>query len=179
MKKLSFKNSPNEVINLPPAFVLCENNTYRVRGKITVTDIMTAAQSILTQQCQTSPLVLNNVKLAKQLAVFRLAELKSECFCVMFLDNQHKLICFEKLFQGTINQTAVYPREIAKRAFALNAAALILVHNHPSGDCTPSSTDEWLTTAIKSAFKLMDIEVVDHLIVAREQAYSFAVHGIL
>ena len=174
MKKLTFKGSPNEVTNLPPAFVLCENNTYRVRDKITVTDIMTAAQSILAQQCQTSPLVLNNVNLAKQLAVFRLAEMKSECFCVMFLDNQHKLIRFEKLFQGTINQTAVYPREIAKRAFELNAAAIILVHKHPSGDCTPSRTDEWLTTAIKSAFKLMDINVVDHFIVAGNQAYSFA-----
>ena len=179
MKNLTFKDSSNKVTDLPPAFVLCENNTFRVRDKITVTEIMAAAQSILTQQCQTFRLVLNNINLAKQLAVLRLAEMKSEYFCVMFLDNQYKLICFEKLFQGTINQAAVYPREIAKRVFELNAIAIILVHNHPSGSCTPSSADERLTTSIKSAFKVMDIEVVDHLVVGGNQAYSFAENGKL
>jgi len=172
MKKLNFED-------LPPAFIVCNKNTFKVRGKITTADILNAAQSILRQQCQTHPLVLKNVKLAKQLAVFRLAKMKLECFCVMFLDSQRKLIRFEILFQGTTNQTAVYPREIAKRAFELNATALILVHNHPSKDGTPSSADQWLTTSIQSAFKCIEIEVVDHLIVAGDQVYSFAAHGIL
>ncbi len=174
MENLTLQYSDTELRDLPPAFILCESNTFEVREKITASDIIIAAQSILTQQCQRFPLVLDNVELAKKLAVLRLANLKSECFCVIFLDNQQKLIRFEKMFQGTINQAAVYPREIAKRAFELNAAAIILVHNHPSGDCTPSVADERSTLSMKTAFSLINIKVVDHLIVGGDQAYSFA-----
>lgn len=179
MKKATIKMRYDKAIDLPAAFVLSGSDTFVVRDKITVADIITAAQSILTQQFKAFPLVLSKPNLVKQLAIFRLANMSLECFWVMFLDHQNRLIRFEQLFQGTISQTPVYPREIAKRAFELNASAIILVHNHPSGDCVPSAADEWLTLSIKSAFNLLDINIIDHLIVAGDQAYSFAENGKL
>jgi DNA repair protein RadC len=175
MKEFTVKD-----VGLPAAFVVCEPNTFTVRDKVTVDEVLTAAKAIITQQCKKkTATALTSAELAKQLAILQLATAKVECFCVMFLDNKHKLINFETMAKGTINQAHVYPREIAKRAFELNAAAIILVHNHPSGNCAPSKADEWLTTSIKSAFKLLSIDVIDHLIVAGDQAYSFADHGKL
>lgn len=97
-----------------------------------------------------------------------------EEFMVLFLDNQHKLLSAEILFQGTINATAVYPREVIKRALELNAAALILAHNHPSGQVTPSQSDRNITTKIKDAAALFDIRLLDHIIVGGTTTYSFA-----
>lgn len=97
----------------------------------------------------------------------------------MFLDTQLRLIGFEKLFQGTINKTVVHPREVLKRALALNAKAMILVHNHPSGDCCPSHADRQLTQSIKALMEQVDIDVVDHLVVGGDQVYSFAEYGEL
>jgi len=87
------------------------------------------------------------------------------------------VICFEELFYGTINETAVYPRQIAKRALFHNAARIILAHNHPSGNPTPSLADRELTQSIKQALELIDIAVVDHVIVGDPECFSFVEHG--
>jgi hypothetical protein len=98
---------------------------------------------------------------------------------VLYLDNQNQLIAHETLFTGTINRTEVHPREVVKRALHFNAAAVILAHNHPSGETTPSQADKTLTQRLVQVLQLVDIRVPDHLIVGGRQIYSFAEHGLL
>jgi DNA repair protein RadC len=102
-----------------------------------------------------------------------------EVFGALFLDAQHRLLAFEEIFRGTLTQTAVYPREIVKRALAHNAAAVILAHNHPSGTTEPSHADELLTRTLSSALALVDVKVIDHIIVARGASLSFAQRGLV
>jgi DNA repair protein RadC len=109
----------------------------------------------------------------------QLAERPHEIFGVLFLDTQHRLICFEEMFRGTLNQTSVYPREVLKQALALNAAAVILTHNHPSGVAEPSRADEHLTRQLSAALALVDIKVLDHVVVGREGTVSFVERGLL
>jgi DNA repair protein RadC len=102
-----------------------------------------------------------------------------EVFCCLFLDNRHRVLAFEELFRGTLNGTAVYPREVIKRALALNAAAAILVHNHPSGAAEPSRADEVLTERLKEALGLVDVRVLDHIVVGDGESVSFSERGLL
>lgn len=102
-----------------------------------------------------------------------------EAFLVICLDAQHRVIEVEEIFRGTLTQTSVYPREIVKYALKTNAAAVIFAHNHPSGIAQPSQADELLTRQLKEALALVDVKVLDHLIVAGNQATSFAERGLL
>jgi len=106
-------------------------------------------------------------------------DLEREQFGVLFLDAQHQLIADEVLFQGTLAAAAVYPREIVKRALALNAASLILAHNHPSGLTEPSDADIRMTTQIIAASELVDLKVLDHIVVGKGSATSFAERGLI
>ncbi|EJF6881177.1 hypothetical protein M8213_003771 [Escherichia coli] len=98
---------------------------------------------------------------------------------VLYLNNQNQLIAGETLFTGTINRTEVHPREVIKRALYHNAAAVVLAHNHPSGEVTPSKADRLITERLVQALGLVDIRVPDHLIVGGNQVFSFAEHGLL
>lgn len=102
-----------------------------------------------------------------------------EVFAVLFLDSQHRLIALEELFRGTLTQTSVYPREVVVRALALNAASVVLAHNHPSGTAKPSRADEALTQTIKAALALVDVRVLDHFVVTSNEAVSMAELGLL
>lgn len=102
-----------------------------------------------------------------------------EVFLAIFLDAQNKLVTVEELFQGTLTQTAVFPREIVKRALAHNAASIIFAHNHPSGLAEPSHADEALTRALKQSLALIDVKVLDHFIVAGATTLSFSERGLL
>ena len=102
-----------------------------------------------------------------------------EIFAVMFLDSHHRLIVLEELFRGTLTQTSVYPREVVVRALALNAASVVLAHNHPSGTAQPSRADEALTQTLKAALALIDVRVLDHFVVTRTEAVSMAERGLL
>ncbi|KAB7627373.1 RadC family protein [Alkalilimnicola sp. S0819] len=102
-----------------------------------------------------------------------------EVFACLFLDNRHRVLAFEELFRGTIDAASVYPREVVKRALALNAAALILAHNHPSGVAEPSRADELLTRRLGEALGLVDIRLLDHFVVGDGEAVSFAERGLL
>ena len=115
----------------------------------------------------------------RQYLRLQLAHLAHEVFAVLFLDHQHRLLAMEELFRGTLSQTSVYPREVVKRALALNAAAVILAHNHPSGLAEPSRADEYLTQSLKSALALVDVRVLDHLVVGRHDVVSFAERGLI
>ena len=109
----------------------------------------------------------------------RLGGLPHEVFVCIFLDAQHRTVKTEELFRGTLTQTSVYPREVVKAALAANAAAVIFAHNHPSGAAQPSQADELLTRNLKDALALVDVKVLDHFIVAGNQAISFAERGLL
>ena len=102
-----------------------------------------------------------------------------EVFAVLFLDAQHRLIAMEELFRGTLTQTSVYPREVVVRALALNAASVVLAHNHPSGTAKPSRADEALTQTLKAALALVDVRVLDHVVVARGLSLSMAQRGLI
>ncbi|HDR1051930.1 DNA repair protein RadC [Pasteurella multocida] len=102
-----------------------------------------------------------------------------EIFLVLFLDNQHRLIKQEEMFLGTINSTTIHPREIIKSALFCNAAALILAHNHPSGNPTPSLSDKMITTKIQAAAELVEIRILDHFVIGKGCYYSFAENRLL
>jgi len=102
-----------------------------------------------------------------------------EVFCTLFLDTRHRLIRCEDLFQGTIDGASVYPREVVKRALALNAAAVLLAHNHPSGVAEPSDADRRLTRRLVQALELVDVRVLDHMVVGDGEITSFAERGWL
>ena len=89
------------------------------------------------------------------------------------------MICFEELFRGTIDSASVYPREVVKQALACNAAAVILVHNHPSGDPEPSDADRRITQRLTEALGLVEIRIIDHIVVGTEGCSSFAELGYL
>jgi DNA repair protein RadC len=113
---------------------------------------------------------------------FLLAQLRQEVrevFAVMYLDNQHQLIRYEPLFYGTIDGAAVYPREIARRALELHAAALIVAHNHPSGIAEPSDADIRITRRIRDALALLDMRLLDHCVVAGPEVISLAERGLI
>lgn len=115
----------------------------------------------------------------KQYLQLHLAAKPHEVFAVLFLDAQNRLLAMEELFRGTLTQTSVYPREIVVRALKLEAASVVLAHNHPSGTVQPSRADEALTQTLKAALALVDVRVLDHVIVAPGDALSMAEKGLL
>ena len=121
--------------------------------------------------------VMNNPAQVKSYLQSRLMSKPNEVFAVLFMDNQHKVIAFEELFFGTINASSVHPRIVVQRALALNAAAVIISHNHPSGIAEPSLSDIDITNTLKTALNLIDVRLLDHLIVASHQVTSMAEKG--
>jgi len=108
----------------------------------------------------------------------QLRDYPHEVFAALFLDQRHRVICFEELFRGTIDGASVYPREVVKKALQHNAAALIFAHNHPSGVAEPSQADEQITRRLIDALKLVDVRVLDHFVVG-DEVVSFAERGLL
>lgn len=108
-----------------------------------------------------------------------LGSLDREMFVAMWLDTRNAIIDFDIISTGTVDSATVPVREVAKKALERNAVACILAHNHPSGEVDPSSSDETITRRIKHALALFEIRVLDHFVLGREKAYSFAEHGLL
>lgn len=115
----------------------------------------------------------------KKFLIARMQKLEREFFGVVFLNSQHHVIEYKIMFQGTIDQGAVYPREVVKHALALNSAAVILCHNHPSGHSSPSDADRQITMVLKEALNMVDVRTLDHIVVGRETCSSFAEMGYL
>jgi DNA repair protein RadC len=109
----------------------------------------------------------------------RLRDRPHEVFCCLFLDNRHRVLAFDELFRGTIDNTTVYPREVVKQALQRNAAAVILAHNHPSGVAEPSEADKMITRRINDALDLVDVRLLDHFIVGDGTCVSLASRGLL
>lgn len=152
---------------------------YRGIGKAKFTFIKAALE--LGRRCTEEPLPigekLNHSIQTKRFILSRLRNYSYEVFACLFLDNRHRLIAFEELFKGTLTETSVYPREVIKRGLAHNAAKIILAHNHPSGDPTPSPADHEVTHLLKKALALVDIQLIDHLIVGNQTCFSLAEIG--
>ena len=104
---------------------------------------------------------------------------ETEQFRILFLDAKNTLIADEEQAKGTVNHVPVYPREVAKRALELNATAMILVHNHPSGDPTPSQADIAMTEAIEIACQAIGVTIHDHVVIGKEADASFRALGLI
>ncbi len=140
--------------------------------------VMEMARRALAQQMQDAP-VFDSPQRVKDYLGLHLGGRPQEVFAVLFLDAQHRLLRLEEMFHGTLTQTSVYPREVVKRALALNAGAVVLAHNHPSGVAEPSRADEFLTQTLRSALQLVDVRVLDHLVVGQGHVVSMAERGLL
>lgn len=140
--------------------------------------VMEMARRALRQPLQRGP-VFDAPGTVKDYVSLHLGRRQQEVFGVLFLDAQHRLIEWRELFQGTLTQTSVYPREVLRHSMDLNAAAVILAHNHPSGVAEPSRADEHLTHSLKTALAMVDVRVLDHLVVGAGQVVSFAERGLL
>ncbi len=109
----------------------------------------------------------------------RLGGRPQEVFAVMFLNSRHQLLRFEELFAGSVDRAQVYPREVLRRSLSYNAAALVLAHNHPSGNPEPSASDVQLTERLKRLLAEVDVRLLDHLVIGRGRAVSLAERGLL
>ena len=149
-------------------------NGYRVASVDEVVD--TAKRAINRKfrrgQAFTSP------KVVEEYLSVKLGYQDHEKFVALWLDGRHRLLAYAELFNGTIDGTSVYPREVVKQALAINAAAVVVAHNHPSGVAEPSTADENITRRLKQALELVDIRLLDHLIVG-EHCVSLAARGLL
>jgi len=122
---------------------------------------------------------MTSQEIVKQFLCNKIGNLEHEVFWCLWLDNCHRLVAFEEMFRGTIDQAVIYPREIVKRALQCNAAAVILAHNHPSGNITPSGNDEGITRKIQKALDVIEVRLLDHIVVGKTRAASFAEMGRL
>ena len=144
----------------------------------TAEQILEAARQAIERKMQrgtsfTSPAAVKEYLRAK------LAGFEHEVFAVLFLDTQHRLIEYVEMFRGTIDSASVYPREVVKQALRLNAAAVIVSHNHPSGNPEPSAADRALTQRLKESLALVDVRTLDHIVVTGSSTTSFAERGLI
>jgi DNA repair protein RadC len=140
--------------------------------------VLEIARRALQQQLKAMP-VFDAPQKVKDFVGLRLGGLPHEVFSVLYLDAQHRLIDMRELFRGSLAQTSVYPREVLRQALLLNAGAVILAHNHPSGVAEPSRADEALTQSLVGALRLVEVRVLDHLVVGAGTVVSFAERGLL
>ena len=155
-------------------------------ASLTLSDLSEAEQNsvkrlgleVLAARCQVGA-VLTSPDSVREYLQLRLREHKAENFGAVFLDNRHRVLRFEEIFQGTIDGAQVHPRVVVQRALEANAAAVILYHNHPSGLAEPSKADEHITNRLKDALSLVDVRVLDHFVVGGDVVTSFTECGLL
>jgi DNA repair protein RadC len=123
--------------------------------------------------------ILTTPRATRQFLRLRLGPLEHEVFCCVFLDSHHRVLAYEEMFRGTIDGASVHPREVVKRALALNAAALIAAHGHPSGVAEPSQADELITRRLRESLALVDIRLLDHMVVGADTVCSMAERGLI
>jgi DNA repair protein RadC len=148
-------------------------------SQVTEDSIINQAKEIVAKRMSRKTKSMTSPTLMKEFLILHFAGQQVETFNVAYLDNQHRLIDIEEIFQGTIDGASVYPREVVKAALCHNAAAVILCHNHPSGNPNPSEADKWITTRLKTALATVDIRTLDHFIVAGDEVTSFADSGLI
>lgn len=161
-----------------PYFVADASGKYRSRRPLTEEQIIKAASVLLSKAIHRGS-ALTSPEITRAYLNAQLRGLEHEVFACLYLDNQHRVIEYEELFRGTIDSASVYPREVAKRCLKLNAAAVILAHNHPSGANEPSLPDIKITRKLIEALGLVGVRVLDHFIVGDGKPFSFVEHGMI
>ena len=146
--------------------------------RVTEADILTMANQLCRQRLSKGK-ALSNPGTVKEYIRTLLQGYEHEVFVVVLLDTRCRVIGTHEMFRGTLNQASVYPREVIKLALKHNAASIIMTHNHPSGDPTPSTADIALTRCLKQALSLVDVRVLDHIIVGVDGCTSLAEEGKL
>lgn len=141
-----------------------------------LTAVLELSRRAMTQQLRESP-VFTHPKAVQDYVQLHLGQQSREVFALLFLDSHNRLIAMKNLFYGTLSQSSVYPREVVIESLVHNAHAVILAHNHPSGDVTPSAADLEVTRLLRQALALIDIEVLDHIIVSPNNSCSLAQRG--
>jgi DNA repair protein RadC len=159
-------------------YSVAKNGSYEFARTVTQKEIIELATHIMSERFQRLD-VLRNPSDTRNYLVMQLSQLEQEVFGCIYLDTRHRVICFEKLFYGTIDGASVHPREVVKNAIRHNAAAVILAHNHPSGVAEPSAADQKLTQRLRDALSLVDVRLVDHIVVGGAGVASFAELGLL
>ncbi len=147
------------------------SGTYTVSEPITECDILMMARQ-LAQNRLAKGCIIERPAAAFTYLQALMGSYENEVFGSVFLDTQHRIICFEELFRGSINAANIYPRELVKKALSVNAAAVIFVHNHPSGDPEPSEADKKITVQLRDALNLVDVSVLDHIVVGANECVS-------
>jgi DNA repair protein RadC len=140
--------------------------------------VLELAKRALAEELRAEPL-LNSPNAVRDFLQLWLSSKPYEVFAVLFLDTKHRLIKAEEMARGTLSRAAVFPREIARRALELNAGAVILAHNHPSGDAEASFADQAVTRSIQAALELLEVTVLDHWVIGRGATTSFKLSGLL
>lgn len=140
--------------------------------------VLELARRAMAEQLRERPALASPEAVARYLQL-HLAARQHEVFAVLFLDSQHRLIALEEMFRGTLTRTSVYPREVVLRALHHHAGAVILAHNHPSGHVQASAADRAVTQSLQAALGLVDIQVLDHVIVAPGASLSMASEGLM
>jgi len=141
-------------------------------------EVLQGARRVLAHRVRRGA-AMSSPQVVKDYLRLQIGSLEHELFIVLFLDAQNRLLAARPMFRGSVTQTSVYPREVVKEALGLNAAGVILSHNHPSGAAEPSRADEYLTQTLKAALALVDVRVLDHMVVAGAEVVSFAERGLL
>lgn len=142
-------------------------------------NIISQALAILETQLQRRPYAMTSPEVVKTWLRLHLHPQTRECFMVLYLDNRHRLIASETISMGTFNATVVYPREVVIQALHHRSAAVVIAHNHPAGDPTPSESDRTLTDKLVNALDMVGIRVLDHLIIGDGEPVSQAERGWL
>jgi DNA repair protein RadC len=141
-------------------------------------DVLTAARAVLSHRVRRGALLQGPQEVGEYL-MMRLGHLDYECFGLILVDSQHRVIECVELFRGTIDGAAVYPREVVKLALDSRAAAAVAYHNHPSGVNEQSVADELVTKRLVHALSAIDVKLLDHLVLAGSEVLSFAQRGLL
>lgn len=151
---------------------------YQRRGTITEQDILAAAETLLRAKLERQGRI-SNPEDAGAFLRMRLGALLHEEFHILWLDQQHRILDCQRLFTGTIDGASVHPREVVRAALAINASAVVLAHNHPSGNPEPSTADRAITQELIGALRLVGVRVLDHLVIGAGQVVSMAARGLL
>lgn len=163
---------------MKPSIIKREGGLYRFRRPVSEQELLGFAVNLVEERYYRTE-ALSNPEASKQFLLLKLGSEEREVFGVVFLDSQHRVLAFEPMFLGSISSATVYPREVVKRCLTLNAAAVVLAHNHPSGIPEPSAADRAITDRIVQALELIEVRVLDHIVVGGGRTASFAERGWL
>ena len=169
--------SLGRIVQLPLA-AFCQSPGLGKAKYAQLSAVLEMSRRYLQQELHDAP-VFTQPQRVKSYLQSQLQHRQRECFAALFLDNQHRLLAFEPIFEGTIDSAPVHPREVVKLALSHNAAALIISHNHPSGVAEPSQSDRLITERLQKSLELVDIRLLDHIVVGCGSTVSFAERGWL